>query len=348
MFPLFFYPRVVHFSRTTFGVAFMADGRYNEKTMTERKQMDVRMPPHNVEAEQSVLGALMLDKNAIIKVADFVKIGDFYKDAHNMIYATMLDLYEDREPIDVLSLSNKLTEQKKLENVGGASYLASLVNSVPSSANITHYAKVVQKKAVLRRLIETASEITELGYNEAEDIEKVLDDAEQKLFAVSQKSIKKDFVPLKTILGEAFDRLDELHKNRGELRGVPTGFTDLDELLSGLQKSDLVILAARPSIGKTSLALDIARTVGTKSKIPVGVFSLEMSSDQLVDRLIAAEADIDLWRLRTGKLRDNDFTKINEAMGKLSDAPIYIDDTASANIMEMRTMARRLQAEHKL
>src|SRR3989344_1456220 len=258
MFPLFFYPRVVHFSRTTFGVAFMADGRYNEKTMTERKQMDVRMPPHNVEAEQSVLGALMLDKNAIIKVADFVKIGDFYKDAHNMIYATMLDLYEDREPIDVLSLSNKLTEQKKLENVGGASYLASLVNSVPSSANITHYAKVVQKKAVLRRLIETASEITELGYNEAEDIEKVLDDAEQKLFAVSQKSIKKDFVPLKTILGEAFDRLDELHKNRGELRGVPTGFTDLDELLSGLQKSDLVILAARPSIGKTSLALDIA------------------------------------------------------------------------------------------
>ena len=345
----FFCPRIMHFSRTTFGVAFMVSGRYNEKTtMAERKQMDVRMPPHNVDAEQSVLGALMLDKNAIIKVADFVKIGDFYKDAHNMIYATMLDLYEDREPIDVLSLSNKLTEQKKLENVGGASYLASLVNSVPSSANITHYAKVVQKKAVLRRLIETASEITELGYNEAEDIEKVLDDAEQKLFAVSQKSIKKDFVPLKTILGEAFDRLDELHKNRGELRGVPTGFTDLDELLSGLQKSDLVILAARPSIGKTSLALDIARTVGTKSKIPVGVFSLEMSSDQLVDRLIAAEADIDLWRLRTGKLRDNDFTKINEAMGKLSDAPIYIDDTASANIMEMRTMARRLQAEHKL
>lgn len=314
----------------------------------QKNKADVRMPPSSVEAEQSVLGALMLDKEAIVKVADLISPQDFYKSAHEKIYEAVLALYEKSDPIDVLSLSTKLEEQGKIDEIGGASYLASLVGMVPSASSIVYYAKIVQKKAVLRRLIHAAAEISEMGYNEAEDIEKVLDEAEQILFSISQKSLKQEFTPISSILGEAFDRLDDLHKNKGEMRGVPTGFTDLDNLLSGFQKSDLIILAARPSVGKTSLALDIARNVGSKAKVPVGIFSLEMSSDQLVDRMIAAESNIDLWRLRTGNLKDSDFEKINDTMGKLSEAPIFIDDAASANIMEIRTMARRLQAEHDL
>ncbi len=313
---------------------------------------EVRLPPQNIEAEMSVLGSLMLDKDAIIKIADLVRPEDFYKDAHRLIYEMMLELFEEREPIDVLSLSNKLEEKKEIEKVGGASYLTELVNSVPTASNIVHYAKVVQKKSLLRKLISTASDILELGYQEAEDVEKILDEAEQKLFKVSQKYVKADFVPIKTYLESAFNRIDELHKGDKDLRGVPTGFADLDNILAGFQKSDLIILAARPSIGKTSLALDIARHVALKNKIPVGIFSLEMSSDQLVDRMLSAEGRVDAWRMRTGRLKsggdEDDFQKIGEAMGVLSEAPIYIDDSARANVMEMRTMARRLQAEHNL
>jgi replicative DNA helicase len=313
---------------------------------------DLRVPPHNLEAEMSVLGSLMLDKDAIIKVADLLKVGDFYKDANNTIYEVILALYEEREPIDVLSIANKLDENKQLDVVGGSSYVASLVSVVPSASHVVHYAKVVQKKALLRRLINAASEIVEAGYQEGEDIEKILDEAEQKLFAVSQKYIKQDFIPIRSILEAAFNRIDELHREGDKFRGIPTGFIDLDNILAGLQKSDLVILAARPSVGKTSFALDLARHAAVREKVPVGMFSLEMSSDQLVDRMLAAEARVDLWRLRTGRLKsegeNNDFQRIGEAMGVLSEAPIFIDDTASANIMEMRTMARRLQAEHKL
>ncbi len=312
----------------------------------------LRVPPHNLEAEASVLGSLMLDKDAVIKIADLLKLGDFYKDDHNLIYETMLALYEEREPIDVLSLSNKLEEKGKLERVGGSSYLASLVNTVPSATNVVHYAKVVQKKALLRRLITAASDIIELGYDESEDAQKLLDEAEQKIFAVSQKYIKQDFIPIKSILELAFNRIDELHKSDNAFRGVETHYPDLDNLLAGLQKSDLIILAARPSVGKTTFALDLARQVGVYSKVPVGIFSLEMGADQLVDRMIAAQAGVDLWRLRTGKLSSegagNDFEKISDAMGILSEAPIFIDDSGSLNIMEMRTMARRLQAEHDL
>jgi replicative DNA helicase len=313
---------------------------------------EARIPPQNIEAEMSVLGSLMLDKNAIIKIADLVHPEDFYKDANKLVYETMLDLYEAREPIDVLSLSNKLEEKKQLEKIGGASYLTEIVNAVPTASNVIHYAKVVQKKSLLRKLITAASDIVELGYEEAEDVEKVLDEAEQKLFKVSQKYVKADFVPLKTYLESAFNRIDELHKGDKDLRGVPSGFADLDNVLAGFQKSDLVILAARPSIGKTALALDIARNVAVQKKIPVGIFSLEMSSDQLVDRMLSAQGKVDAWRMRTGHLvsndREDDFAKIGEAMGALSEAPIFIDDAASANVMEMRTMARRLQAEHNL
>ncbi len=319
---------------------------------TKQNQDHVRIPPQNIEAEASVLGSLMLDKDAIIKIADVLKVGDFYKDDHNFIYESMLALYEARDPIDVLSLSNRLEEQGKLEKIGGSSYLASLVNSVPSASNVVHYAKVVQKKALLRRLITAASEIVEMGYDESEDVDSLLDSAEQKLFAISQKYLKQDFVPIKSILETAFNRIDELHKGDHAFRGVPTTFIDLDNLLAGLQKSDLIILAARPSVGKTTFALDIARQVGIHAKVPVGVFSLEMGSDQLVDRMLAAQAGVDLWRLRTGKLtsegENNDFERLSDAMGVLAQAPIFIDDSGSLNIMEMRTMARRLQAEHNL
>ncbi len=311
-----------------------------------------KLPPQNIEAEQSFLGSIMLDKNAIIKIADLVSPADFYREIHKYIYEAILALYERREPIDMLSLSNILNERKILEQIGGSSYLSSLVNKVPSAAHIVHYAKIIQKKATLRRLIAAASEIINLGYQEEEDTDKLLDESEQKIFNVSQKFIKQDFIAIKPILGEAFDRIDELHKHSGTLRGLPTGYFALDNILAGLQKSDLVILAARPSFGKTTLALDIARHVATKGKTPVGIFSLEMSKEQLVDRLICAEANIDLWKLRTGHLssdgEDDDFSRIGQAMAVLSEAPIFIDDAGSSNIMEMRTMARRLQAEHKL
>jgi len=311
-----------------------------------------RLPPQNVEAEQSALGSLMIDKNAIIKVADLIKPEDFYKESHRRIFEAMLNLYERRDPIDLVSLSNRLKEKNQLDEIGGQSYLASLANTVPTAAHIVHYAKIVQKKSTLRRLIDAASQIVSSGFNETEEVDKILDEAEQKVFSVSQQHIRQDFIPIKPILSEAFDRIDELHKHKGALRGIPTGFADLDNILAGLQKSDLVILAARPSLGKTSLALDIARHVGVKKKTPVGIFSLEMSKEQLVDRLICSEANVDFWKLRTGKLssegEDDDFSRIGHAMGALSEAPIYIDDIASANVMEMRTIARRLQAEHGL
>ena len=311
-----------------------------------------RMPPQNIEAEQSVLGSLMIDKNAIIKVGDLITPEDFYKDNHGKIYKAMLYLYEHHEPIDLLSLSNRLKETEELKQVGEQSYLASLANIVPTAANIVHYAKIVEKKAVLRRLIDNASQIVSEAYNETEEVEKTLDEAEQKIFSVSKKHIRQDFTPIKPILEEAFDRIDELHKNKGKMRGVPTGFTDLDNILSGLQESNLVILGARPSVGKSSLAMDLARHAAIKEKVPVGIFSLEMSKGEVIDRLICAEANIDLWKLRTGKLsstgENDDFSRIGHAMGILSEAPIFIDDAATINVMAMRTMARRLQSEHGL
>jgi len=311
-----------------------------------------KITPQNIEAEQSLLGALLIDKDSVIRVADIVRTEDFYKESHAVIYEAILDLFGRHEPIDILSLTSKLEEHGKLEMIGGRSYLMTLANSVPTASHVVHYANIVQKKATLRRLLTAAGEITSLGYNEEEDVEVVLDKAEQKLFSVSQKYLKQIFIPIKNILTEAFDRIDELHREKGKLRGLTTGYHDLDNLLAGLQKSDLVILAARPSVGKTSLALDIARNVATKAKVPVGIFSLEMSKEQLVDRLLCSEAGVDLWKMRTGKLsdrdEDDDFPRIGHAMGVLSEAPIFIDDSATSNIMEIRTKARRLQIENGL
>jgi replicative DNA helicase len=307
-----------------------------------------KLPPQNPEAELSLLGSLLIDKDAIIKVADIVTGEDFYVTKNGKIYEAILGLYERREPIDVVTLSDALQKSGDLKTIGGSSYLTELANSVPSAAHAAHYAKIVSDKATLRRLIEAANSINNLAYQEGDALDTVLDEAEQNLFGVSQKHLKQNFTPISDVLTESFERLDGLHKDKQTLRGVPTGYKSLDNLLAGLQKSDLIILAARPSMGKTSLALNIAQHVATKEGIPVGVFSLEMSKEQLIDRLLASEAGIDSWKLRTGNLEDRDFEKINKAMGVLADAPIFIDDSPMANVMEMRTKARRLQSENDL
>ncbi len=316
------------------------------------KEMAGKIPPHNLEAEQSLLGALLIDKDTIIKIADLVTPEDFYKDAHGTLFSAMLELYEKHEPIDLLSLSNILDERGVLDRIGGRSTIMGLAAIVPNASNVTHYGRIIQKKALLRRLNSAASEISEMSFQGDEEVSTILDKAEQRIFAVSQKLLKRVFVPLKEILSDAFERIDELHRERGKMRGIPTGFPDLDAILAGLQKSDLVIIAARPSVGKTSLALDIARQAAIAAKNAVGIFSLEMSKEQLVDRLICSEAGVDLWKMRTGKLSDapgsEDFLRIGHAINSLSEAKLFIDDTASANILEIKTKARRLQSEHGL
>ena len=262
----------------------------------------------------------------------------------------MRDFYEKSEPIALLSLPSRLEDRKQIDEIGGPGYLAELVNRVPTAAHIMHYAKIVHHKKVLRELIAVSEHIAQLGFREEENIENILDEAEQSVFRISQKNLTQEFMPVKNALEEAFERIDKLHKGDGAMRGVPTGFYDLDNYLSGLQKSDLVILAARPSLGKTSMAMDIVRHVAVKQKIPVGIFSLEMSKHDVVDRLLAAQAGVDLWKLRTGRLSmdglDNDLLRIQEAMSVLSESPIFIDDAASPTVLQMRTMGRRLQAEH--
>lgn len=320
--------------------------------MPNQNSLPDKLPPQNIEAEQSVLGCLMLDKDAVVKIIDVLSPGDFYRQVHNIIFSAMFDLYEKGEPIDLLSLANRLEELRQLEEIGGPAYLTTLVNTVPTAAHVLHYAKIVHHKKVLRDLIEAAEHITQLGFKEEESMENILDEAEQRIFRISQKTLTQEFLPVKNALEEAFERIDKLHKGDGAWRGVPTGFNDLDNILAGLQKSDLVILASRPSLGKTALALDIARHIAIREKVPVGIFSLEMSRHDVVDRLIAAEAGVDLWKLRTGRLSsdglDNDFIKIQESLAALSEAPIFIDDAASPTVLQMRTMGRRLQTEHNL
>jgi replicative DNA helicase len=320
--------------------------------MANKNNLDAvqnKLPPQNIEAEESTLGALMIDKDAITKVADSLFAEDFYKPEHRLIYEAILDLYRKNAPIDVLSLTNRLKEKKLLEEIGGVSFLTSLVNKTPSSAHISHYAQIVHEKKILRDLISASYKIAELGWQESEDINNVLDKAEQAIFSVSQKSIGYDFVNLKDELIKAFERIDQLHKGGNKLRGLSTGFYDLDNKLAGLQKSDLIIVGGRPSLGKTSFALDIARHVALREKTPVGIFSLEMAKDQLVDRLIAAESTVDLWKIRTGTLSTqeeaNDFDLIQDTLSRLAEAPIFIDDIPSPTVMQIRTMARRLQTQ---
>lgn len=305
----------------------------------------VRIPPHSAEAEESVLGALLLDKDAIIAVAEYLHANDFYDDRHKAIYEACLSLYEDRIPIDVLTVADRLKKQKVLKIIGGASYLAELANKVPTAAHVEHYGKIVREAAAKRSLMAAASRIVEMTMDEGLAADELLDKAEGEVFSLTQMHISKAFTPVKDALAESFDRLDELHKQGEGLRGVPTGFKDIDDTLAGMQRSNLLILAARPGIGKTSLALNITQNLAVKYKRPVGFFSLEMSKEELVDRLLVAQADIDAWRLKTGKLDEDDFTKLSNAMGELAEAPLFIDDTPALSILEMRTKARRLQVE---
>ncbi len=315
----------------------------------ENKSSHLRMPPQAIDAEKALLGAIMLKPECMYDISDVVTSDSFYVDKHRIVYKSMRQLFNKSEPIDVLSVSARLKANKDLERIGGASYLTELVNTVPATANAHHYAGLVQKSATLRSLIEAAEYIAELGFDEQNDIEEVLDSAEKRMYEITNAPGLHKFVSMQESLGEAWERIDHLHKTKDEMRGVPTGYKDLDNLLAGFQKSDLIILAARPSMGKTSLALDIARQTAIEHNTPVGIFSLEMSSQQLVDRMLAAQARVDAWKLRTGNLStDTEFKKIREAIDKLSTAPIFIDDKPANNILGMRSVARRLKREHGL
>ncbi|MEK7579061.1 MAG: replicative DNA helicase [Patescibacteria group bacterium] len=317
-----------------------------EKSLTTSH---LRTPPQDLEAERALLGSILLRPEAMHEVIDTVSIESFYAQKHSMIFSAMFDLFKKNEPIDLVSVSSRLKELKQLESIGGMSYLASLVETVPSSMNVKHYAEIVRRKHTMRLLIEVGVHLNELGFSEEEDLDELLDQAQKKVFEVTNASTHQKFIALSHVLDEAFERFDRLHKSTDELRGVPTGFAELDSRLAGFQKSDLIIIAARPSMGKTSLALDIARNTALRHGKKVGIFSLEMSSQQLVDRLLASEAQVDAWNLRTGKLRtDDEFNRISEALSRLSQANIFIDDQPANNILKMRSVARRLKSEHGL
>ncbi|MEK9194579.1 MAG: replicative DNA helicase [Patescibacteria group bacterium] len=308
---------------------------------------NLKVPPQDLEAETSVLGSLMLDKNAIIKVADTLEPNDFYHPAHHKIYACILDLFQGGKPIDILTVGSILREKKLLKEVGGNEYLTELINGVPTSAHVAQYANIVKEKRVRRDLINVSSEINENAF-EHDDFETLLDRVEKKVFDVSGRSRTLKFVHLKDELPAAYERLEKLHEGGGHLRGIPTNFQGIDNLLSGLQKSDLIIVGARPSFGKTAFVLDIARGAALRGSA-VGIFSLEMSREQVIDRLIASQAQIPLWRLRTGRLKEEvDFALIRQALDDLSDKALFVDDTPSPNILQMRSMARRLQVENRL
>jgi replicative DNA helicase len=327
------------------------NSKQNRVTTVFRKTSDVtnKLPPQNIEAEQSLLGALLIDKDAIVSVAEILTYDDFYKsEQHGSIYMAILELFEKREPIDLVTVTEKLRQSGSLDKVGGSAYLAELVNKVPTAAHVESYARIIREHSVRRRLISNSTKFIDMAYDEGVEVSSVLEDAEQSIFAISQQHVKRDFIHLKDAIAQSFDRLDELQKTSGKLRGVPTGFRDLDAKLAGMQNSNLIIFAARPGMGKTSFALNIAQHASVVAGLPVGIFSLEMSQEELVDRLLVAQADIDAWKLKTGRLDDKDFDRLSHAMGQLAEAPIFIDDTPGLSMSEMRTKARRLQAEHGL
>jgi replicative DNA helicase len=298
-------------------------------------------PPQNTEAEASLLGSLLIDGDAIVKIADSLNAEDFFEPKHKRIYEAVIQLYEAHEAVDVLTLTDRLKNNGYLDSVGGPSYLTELTNFVPTAAHVEQYADIVAQKALRRRLIAASTDIVGMGYDESKQLRELIEEAETRLFEVSQTHVKQSVISLEAILAESFDRLDDLHKDKQKIRGVPSGFKDIDEKLAGFQRSDLVILAARPSMGKTALALNFAHNVAVQSNQPVLIFSLEMSKEQLVDRLLSMESGVDAWALRTGNLTDADFEKIGQAMGTLSEAQIFIDDSPGITISDLRTKARR-------
>ena len=315
---------------------------------TEKVGVVGRVPPQSIDAEIGVLGSLLIDKDGIVKIAELLRPEHFYQGRHSDIYKSILSLYEKRLPSDLVTLTEELKKAKKFEEVGGASYLTTLVNSVPTSGHIEHYSAMVKESATKRALIQAAGNISESAFDNDADVKDLLEFAETSLFGISQQHLKQNFISLREALAASFDRLDELHRKGSGMRGIATGFGDLDKKLSGMQQSNLLILAARPSIGKTTLAMNIAEYVGINQKIPVGIFSLEMSQGQLVDLMLASHSDVDAWKITTGNLSEDDFEKISTAMATLAEAPIFIDDTPGISVMEIRTKARRLQLEHGL
>jgi replicative DNA helicase len=317
--------------------------------ITQTIQNRLRIPPQNLEAEMALLGSIMLRPEALYDITEIVNADSFYSEKHRVIFETMMELFTKRSPIDLLSVSARLSEKGWLDQIGGNTYLTEIINVVPSSANIVYYALIVQKKYMMRRLIEASDHISQIGYDENKELEEMLDTAEKKLFDVTNFNTSHKFTHIKDELDEAWERLDRLHTDGNGLRGIQTGFVDIDNRLSGLQKSDLIILAGRPSSGKTTFALDIARQAAVNHGAKVGIFSLEVSSQQLVDKMLAAQSNVNAWSLRTGKLsRQNDFDAIREGLDKLSKAPIHIDDQPGNTMLKMRSVARRLKSEKGL
>ncbi len=304
-----------------------------------------RVPPHADDAERSILGAILIDKNAIVDISVSLRSEMFYSENNGKIYEAMMALYENRDPIDVLTVSDWLKKEKLLDRVGGKNYLSELSNEVPVASHVPKYAQIVRDCYIKRQLISAGAEMGELGFDESKPLIEILDKAEQSIYALSQTHIKKSFVAIKDALAESFDRLDSLHNSPDGLRGVPTGFSDLDNLLAGMQDSNLIILAARPGIGKTTFATNIAQFVAVEKKMPVGYYALEMSTLEMVDRMLVGQANIDAWKLKTGNLKDDDFAKLSEAMGVMADSPLYIDDTPGQSILEIRTKARKLHSQ---
>jgi replicative DNA helicase len=307
-----------------------------------------KVPPHSVEAEQSVLGSMLLSKEAIYVALERLKSDDFYLEAHRTIFDIIAELHENREPVDLITVTETLRNRKMLESVGGVTYLTTLTEVVPTPANIAQYCKIVEEKALLRRLLEATSKILSMAYEAREDVEELLDEAERRIFAIVQKRRVDNFHHIKDVLLATFERIEQLYNSKGGITGVPTGFPDLDAMTSGLQPSDLILVAARPSMGKTAFALNIAQNAAIRHRIPVAIFSLEMSKEQLVQRMLCAESNVDSHKLRTGRLEEDDWPRLARAMGPLSEAPIYIDDTPGITCLEIRAKARRLKAEKGL
>jgi replicative DNA helicase len=307
-----------------------------------------REPPHSLDAEFSVLGSLLIDRDAIIRVAAFLKQDDFYRAGNGHIYQAILDLYNRREPPDFVTVVDELERRELIDQVGGVGYLTELMNAVPTAVHVEYYGRIVERTSTLRRLIHAGTEIANIGFDDSSDVEEALDRAEQELFNVSQRRTNRDFVSIGQVLEGYFDKLDFLQQHRGEVMGVPSGFADLDKLTGGMQRSDLIILAARPSIGKTALQLGFAHNAAVKSGKSVAIFSLEMSAEQLVQRLLSMETGVDAQRLRLGYIDDAEWEQISRAFGRLAEANIFIDDTPGISVMEVRSKARRLMAESGL
>lgn len=312
------------------------------------KEIEAKIPPQNLDAEKSLLGAVLIDEDVLADVSEVVKPKDFYDKNHELIFDGMMHLYERHKPVDMLTLTDELKRKDKLEIIGGSAYLSELTNYVPTAAHAEAYAEIVASKAVRRRLIKASSEISELGYDDEADMQELLSKAEAELFSVSDQTLKQDLISIENVLTESFDRIEQLHQNKGVLRGIRTGYRDLDNMTAGLQRSDLIILAARPAMGKTTLVTNLAYNVATIEQKAVLFFSLEMSKEQLVDRMLADAAGVDSWNIRTGNLSDDDFAKLTDAMGEMAEAPIYIDDKPGLSVLEMRTKARRIAHEQEL